>query len=116
MGSWQVHTLARGLLKIFPRARGNFNEDHLSSCRHQSGKIQKAEEGCQEPFVAEHRATLHGVTAPPGTYFRGRIEALRAMNDLRQKIARSTYVAALAAAMVAWVWVLFEGVEWVLGV
>jgi hypothetical protein len=38
------------------------------------------------------------------------------MKDLRQKIARSTYVAALAASMVAWVWVLFEGVEWVLGV
>jgi hypothetical protein len=37
------------------------------------------------------------------------------MNGLRQKIARSTYLAALAAAMVAWVWVLFEGVEWVLG-
>ena len=38
------------------------------------------------------------------------------MNDLWQKITQSTYLAALAAAMVAWVWVLFEGVEWVLGV
>jgi hypothetical protein len=38
------------------------------------------------------------------------------MNDLRQKITRSTYLAALAATMVTWVWVLFEGVEWVLGI
>ena len=38
------------------------------------------------------------------------------MNDLRQKLARSVYLAALAASMVAWVWVLYEGVEWVRGV
>ena len=43
------------------------------------------------------------------------IEALRAVNGFRHKLARSAYLAALAASMVGWVWVLFQGVEWVLG-
>ena len=44
------------------------------------------------------------------------IEALRAVNGFRHKLARSAYLAALAASMVGWAWVLFQGVEWVLGV
>ena len=37
------------------------------------------------------------------------------MNDLRQKLTRSAYLAALAGSMVAWLWVLYEGLEWVIG-
>ena len=38
------------------------------------------------------------------------------MNDFRHKLARSAYLVALAASMAGWVWVLYEGVEWILGV
>jgi hypothetical protein len=38
------------------------------------------------------------------------------MNDFRQKLARSAYLVALAASMVGWVWVLYAGAEWILGV
>jgi hypothetical protein len=34
---------------------------------------------------------------------------------LRQKLARPVYLTAIALAMVGWMWVLFEGLEWVLG-
>jgi len=37
------------------------------------------------------------------------------MNEVRQKLARSVYLAAMAGSMVAWLWVLYEGVEWVIG-
>jgi hypothetical protein len=37
------------------------------------------------------------------------------MNSLRQKLARSTYLAAIAMAMAGWMWMLFAGLEWVLG-
>jgi hypothetical protein len=37
------------------------------------------------------------------------------MNTVRQKLARPVYLAAIAIAMVGWMWVLFQGVEWVLG-
>ncbi len=38
------------------------------------------------------------------------------MNGFRQKIARLAYLTALAASMVGWVWVLYEGIGWALGV
>lgn len=37
------------------------------------------------------------------------------MNDLRQKLAHSAYLAALVVSMVGWVLVLCGGVEWVVG-
>jgi hypothetical protein len=37
------------------------------------------------------------------------------MNGLRQKLSRSVYLAALAASMIGWLWVLFEGLGWVVG-
>jgi len=38
------------------------------------------------------------------------------MNSFRQTVTRSVYLVALAASMVGWAWVLFQGVEWALGV
>lgn len=38
------------------------------------------------------------------------------MSALRQRFVWSAYLAAIAMAMVGWVWALFEGVGWVLGV
>jgi hypothetical protein len=38
------------------------------------------------------------------------------MNGFRQKLARLAYLAVLAVSMVSWVWVLYEGVGWALGV
>jgi hypothetical protein len=38
------------------------------------------------------------------------------MNARRGRLARSLYLSAIAMAMAGWIWVLFEGVEWVLGV
>ena len=34
----------------------------------------------------------------------------------RQKLASSVYLAGLAAAMAGWMWALYLGVEWALGV
>jgi len=96
--------------------RGNSYENYLSIFHHRPSKIQKAEEGRRkDPLVRQHRGALHGVAPPPGAPLRGGIEAIRAMNGLRQKLARSVYLAALAASMVGWLWVLFTGVEWVVG-
>ena len=38
------------------------------------------------------------------------------MNGLRPTLARSAYLTALAISMVGWLWALYEGLEWVLGV
>jgi hypothetical protein len=38
------------------------------------------------------------------------------MNGFPQMLARSAYLAALAVSMVGWVWVLYEGLGWALGV
>ena len=38
------------------------------------------------------------------------------MNDLRPALAKSAYVAALAASMVGWVYMLLAGAGWVLGI
>ena len=38
------------------------------------------------------------------------------MRSLRENLARSLYLVALAAAMVGWIWVLLSGVGWVIGV
>jgi hypothetical protein len=37
------------------------------------------------------------------------------MNGLRQKLAGSVYLAAVAGSMVGWLWVLFEALGWVMG-
>jgi hypothetical protein len=37
------------------------------------------------------------------------------VSALRQRIARSAYVAGIAIAMAGWIWMLFVGLEWVLG-
>lgn len=36
------------------------------------------------------------------------------MSALRQRLAPSVYLAAIAMAMAGWVWMLFAGLEWVL--
>jgi hypothetical protein len=38
------------------------------------------------------------------------------MTAWRERLARSLYLSAIAMAMVGWIWMLFEGVEWALGV
>jgi hypothetical protein len=37
------------------------------------------------------------------------------MKLLRQRVAKSLYVATLAIAMVGWILALYHGLEWVLG-
>lgn len=37
------------------------------------------------------------------------------MNEVRQKLTRSAYLVALAGSMVAWLWVLYAGMEWAIG-
>jgi hypothetical protein len=38
------------------------------------------------------------------------------MAPLRQLLAAPVYLAATAIATLGWVWMLFEGVQWMLGV
>jgi hypothetical protein len=38
------------------------------------------------------------------------------MNFLREKLAQPVYLVAIAAATAGWMWMLFQGLEWVLGV
>ena len=38
------------------------------------------------------------------------------MSALRAKFAPSIYLTAVALAMAGWIWMLFEGAAWVLGV
>ena len=38
------------------------------------------------------------------------------VSTLRQRLARSVYLASIAMAMAGWMWVLFEGLAWALGV
>jgi hypothetical protein len=37
------------------------------------------------------------------------------MNILRQKLAQPVYLVAITAAMAGWMWMLFEGLQWMLG-
>jgi hypothetical protein len=37
------------------------------------------------------------------------------MIALRQGLARSAYLVAIATAMAGWIWMLFAGIEWMLG-
>jgi hypothetical protein len=37
------------------------------------------------------------------------------MSALRPRLARSAYLAAIATAMAGWMWMLFAGLEWMLG-
>ena len=109
--------MAHRLLKPFEgRSRGSSYEDQLSIEHDRPSEIQKAEEGRKDQSSHKYRGTLHGAAPTPGAPLGGRIEAFRAMNDFRHKLARSAYLVALAASMAGWVWVLYEGVEWILGV
>ena len=97
-------------------AGGSSYEDQFSIERDRPSEIQKAEEGRKDRPSHKYRGTLHGAASTQGAPLRGRIEAFHAMTDFRQKLARSAYLVALAASMAGWVWVLYEGVEWILGV
>lgn len=37
------------------------------------------------------------------------------MNIVRQKLEQYVYLAAIASAMAGWMWMIFEGLQWVLG-
>ena len=106
--------VARHLLQLLQgRGRGNSNENNLSIQPRRPSKIQKAEEGHEYPFIRQPCRALSGAAAAQGPHFRGRIKALCAMIGSRHTPARS---AALAASVMGWVWVLYEGVGWALGV
>ena len=60
-------------------------------------------------------AAIYGIAASPGADIRGGILASQPVNALRKKLVRSGYLAAIAMAMAGWMWMLFEGLEWVLG-
>jgi len=112
-----VQGMAHRLLKPFEgRSRGSSYEDQFTIARDRPSEIQKAEEGRKDRSSRNYRGTLHGAASPPRAHLRGRSEAFHAMNDFRQKLARSAYLVALAASMVGWVWVLYAGAEWILGV
>jgi len=38
------------------------------------------------------------------------------VNGIRQKLAQPVYLAAIGIAMVGWMWMLFQGIEWAFGV
>ena len=111
-----MQRMAHRLLKPFEgRSRGSSYEDQFTIARDRPSEIQKAEEGRKDRPSRKYRGTLHGTASTPGAPLGGRIEAFHAMNDFRQKLARSAYLVAVATSMIGWVWVLYQSFEWALG-
>jgi hypothetical protein len=94
--------------------QGASNEE-LPDFNYRSPKIKKTEEGCEEPHFGQHCPAVYGIAASPGADFGGGSKAKSPMSALRQKLARSVYLVAIATAMVGWVWMLLAGLGWVLG-
>jgi hypothetical protein len=98
-------------------AAGGSNEEWLQVHDSRPAKVQKArEEGCEKSGFGQYRAPVYGIETAPGVDIRGGIMEKHPLNTTLQKLARSIYLTAIAVAMVGWIWVLFEGIGWVLGV
>jgi len=80
-----------------------------------SSEAQKAKEIQEKSRFRQHRAAIHRIVAPPGADIRTGIMANRPVSALRQRLATPVYLASIAMAMVGWMWMLFEGLAWVLG-
>jgi hypothetical protein len=95
---------------------GWFHETGSPSYDQWSFKIEKAEEIQEAYRLRKHCAAIYGVAQPSETIIRGRIVACHAMRAGRQILTWSVYFAATTMTMVGWIWALFEGLEWALGV
>jgi hypothetical protein len=99
-----------------PRAsRGGSNEKQSTGHNHGPLKAEKAKKRYEESRFGQHRAAISGIAASPGADIAGGIVTKHSVSALRQKLARSVYVPAIAMATVGWMWMLFAGLEWVLG-
>jgi len=106
-------------MKALGPARGYSDETASSpNVKFTSQKVQKAKAGKKR---RQHRAQVHGVAASSRADFRGGIVASSSVSASswvsagRENLVRSAYLAALGMAMAGWMWMLFEGLEWVLG-
>jgi hypothetical protein len=112
--------LAQSLLNLHVfsslQGRGWFNEAPSGGHNRQSFEIQKVKDVREADRFLEHRTAISGIAQPEEAGVRGGIMAEYAMSAWRQKLAHSVYLAAIATAMVGWIWALLEGLEWALGV
>lgn len=89
------------------------HEAQQSGHNHRPSKVQKAEEDPQS--FGQHRTAIYGIAAVAGAVIRGGIVANHTVNIVRQKLEQYVYLAAIASAMAGWMWMIFEGLQWVLG-
>jgi hypothetical protein len=97
-------------------AEGVPNEEQRPVHNHRPSKAKKTKKAQEKCRLGQHRAAIHGIAAPPRTDIKGGVLASRSVNVLRQRLVRSGYLAAIAMAMAGWIWLLFEGLQWVIGV
>ncbi len=97
-------------------AEGVSDETQLPTHRNWRGKVQKGEKSLQGSYHGQYVAAIYGIAAPPRADIRGGIRAEHPVNSMRQKLAQPVYLAAIGIAMVGWMWMLFQGIEWAFGV
>ena len=75
----------------------------------------KSKEGFEDYGFNQHRPAVHGIASFEGANIRGRSREELLMIALRKVLAAPIYLAAAAIATLGWVWMLFEGFQWMLG-
>jgi hypothetical protein len=88
---------------------------HEARPHDRSAEIKEAEEAFEKAPGRKYYGAVPGITTSSRAPVRSGSFAKLAMKTLGQGLASPLYLAAVAIAMVGWLWAIFAGVEWLLG-
>jgi hypothetical protein len=96
-------------------SRGGSNEKQSAGHNHGPSKAEKAKKSYEESRFGQHRAAISGIAASPGADIGGRIVAKHSVSACVKSLQGPSIFPPIAMATVGWMWMLFAGLEWVLG-